>query len=51
VGAADCLGLAAHIWDFTISGFDVLSLAVFKQHVDVARMLIAAGANVDASFR
>jgi hypothetical protein len=27
-----------------------LSLAVFKQHVDVARMLIAAGADVHAAI-
>jgi hypothetical protein len=41
---------AADFWNFSVSGFNVLSLAVLKQHVDVVRLLIAAGADVNAAI-
>jgi hypothetical protein len=41
---------AADFWIFSVSGFNVLSLAVWKQHVDVVRMVIAAGADVNAAI-
>jgi hypothetical protein len=45
-----CFFFAADFWNFSVSGFNVLSLAVYKQHVDVVRMVIAAGADVDAAI-
>jgi hypothetical protein len=45
-----CFFFAADFWNFSVSGFNVLSLAVLKQHVDVVRLLIAAGADVNAAI-